>query len=48
MLLVDPALDNYKIFFLLEYEAVEAVLALRVLLPLFVCRNHAGIILFCL
>jgi hypothetical protein len=44
--LVDPALDNYKIFFLLEHEAVEVVLAFRVLLPIDVCRKHAGRILF--
>lgn len=44
--LVDTALDNYKVFFLLEHEAVEGVLALRVLLPAKVCRNHPALILF--
>jgi hypothetical protein len=45
--LVDPALDNYKIFFLLEHEAAEVVLTLRVLLPPRISRDYAGLILFC-
>ena len=46
--LADPLLDNYKIYFLLEHEAVEIVLACRVLLPINVCRKHPARVLFAL
>ncbi|KAH7381764.1 hypothetical protein BKA64DRAFT_212822 [Cadophora sp. MPI-SDFR-AT-0126] len=46
--LIDPAFDNFKVFFFLDHEAIEAVLALRILLPVKTCREYAGFILFCL
>lgn len=44
--LIDTKIDSIKLWFFLEHEAIEYLIAIRVLTPVRVLKYHAGLVVF--